>query len=214
MLSSGLPGFGLDEYRDLLVALRGRGYSLLPVSRMADAEAGAAYLRHDIDIHLWGVEEMARVEAACGARATYYVCLTQPYNPLSVDGRRVLAGLRGMGHEIGLHYDLETYPADPAERRAHLDWELAALGRAAGAPIRTLCMHQPYRGQPDPFRELEGLLHPHDPRLQEGLLYVSDSCRAWRDTSLLRCLGEAPPARLLLNTHPEVWLDGACADRM
>jgi len=214
MLDSGLPAFGLNDYAGLLGRLREHGYALQPVSAMPECTPGTAYLRHDVDIHLGLVEEMARAEADAGARATYYVCLTQPYNVFSHQGRATLAALREMGHEIGLHYDLETYPAGPDERRAHLGWELASLERAAGAPVTTLCMHQPARGEPDPFRELSGLLHPHDPRLQEGLMYVSESCRAWRDDALLRCFGPGRPERLLLNTHPESWLDGSIEDRL
>lgn len=43
-------------------------------------------------------------------------------------------------------------------------------------------------------------------------MYVSDSCRAWRDESLLQALSATPPARLLLNVHPELWLDGSERD--
>jgi hypothetical protein len=75
-------------------------------------------------------------------------------------------------------------------------------------------MHLPHKGQPDPFQQLDEYTHPHDPRYQEGLLYVSDSCRAWRDESLLTCFGSSPPRRLLLTSHPELWLDGTIADRM
>jgi ribosomal protein S18 acetylase RimI-like enzyme len=74
-------------------------------------------------------------------------------------------------------------------------------------------MHQPHATIGDPFRELEAYVHPHDPRQAERLLYVSDSCRAWRDESLLRCFSAAPPDRLLLLIHPELWLDGAIEDR-
>ncbi len=219
-----LPDFTLDAYGGLLDALAASGYTAAPVTAMADAAmAGAAadvaagptvYLRHDVDFSLARLPEMAAVEAARGVRATYYVALTQPYNPFSAAGRAVVRALAEAGHEIGLHYDLTAYPERPDARRGHLAWELDALARVAGAPVRTLCMHQPFLGTPDPFRSLGGLVHPHDPRLQAGVVYVSDSCRAWRDETLLTAFGPGRPPRLLLNTHPELWLGRPGTRRM
>ena len=202
-----LPDFTLGAYAGLLDALREAGYALAPVTALADAASGrTAFLRHDVDFSLARLPEMAALEAERGVRASYYVALTQPYNAFSSVGRAAVRALAEMGHEIGLHYDMTTYPASPDAWRDHLAWEVGALERLAGAPVRTLCMHQPFLGTPDPFRTLDGLVHPHDPRLQDGLVYVSDSCRAWRDETLLDALRPDGPDRLLLNTHPEVWL--------
>ena len=74
-------------------------------------------------------------------------------------------------------------------------------------------MHQPHTGQNDPYKMQDEFVHPHDPRYQKDLLYVSDSCRAWRDENLLYCYSSTPPMRLLLATHPELWLDGSVKDR-
>jgi hypothetical protein len=95
----------------------------------------------------------------------------------------------------------QFYPENAAILR-----ELVALGEIAGVMPRTICMHNPSLRGEDRFRAVDGYVHPHDPRHADGLRYVSDSCRAWRDEELLRCFGEDPPCRLLLNTHPEFWL--------
>lgn len=213
-MRTALPAFSVPAYARLLDDLSEAGYRTAPVSRMRDAGAGpVAYLRHDIDIHVPGVERVARVEAERGHRATFYVLLTQHYNPFYPPNAAVLREIVALGHEVGLHYDLTTYPEDPEAARARLDEEVERLAGLVGQPVTTVSMHQPWGGRPDPFRQLAGYVHPHDPRLAAGLLYVSDSCRAWRDESLLRCFGPDRPRRLLLLTHPEVWLDGAVGDR-
>jgi len=51
-------------------------------------------------------------------------------------------------------------------------------------PVRTVGTREPFK-LPDPFFALEEYLHPQDPRLQTGLFFISDSCRLWRDESLL-----------------------------
>ena len=119
-----------------------------------------------------------------------------------------------LGHEIGLHYDLETYPTDPSAAHEHLSWEVTVLSDLIEQPVKSICMHQPYKGTQDPFLQTDEYINPNDPRYQKNLLYVSDSCRAWRDEKLLTCFGPNPPHRLLLTIHPELWLDGSMGDRI
>jgi hypothetical protein len=202
-----LPGFTLSDYSVLVGDLLNNGYVSRAVEDMTDPHDGLSlYLRHDVDVHIAGIEQIGRIEAELGAVATYYVPLTLPFNPFYPKNAAVLRELVAMGHRLGLHYDLATYPEGDAAAREHLDREASALGELAGTTPRTICMHNPSLGGEDRFRAVDGYVHPHDPRHVDGLLYVSDSCRAWRDDELLRCLDEDPPPGLLLNTHPELWL--------
>jgi len=210
-----LPNFSLSDYLMLIENLRDAGYVFHNVSQMVVRSSDKiAYMCHDIDLHISLIDTMAKAEASHGVTATYYVLLTQHYNPLYPDNQRILRMIQDLGHEIGLHYDMETYPTDPEQARKQLDWEVSILSEVVGEPIRTIRMHWPRKGQLDPFVQIDEYVHSHDPRYQEGLLYVSDSCRAWRDESLLTCFGLNPPRRLLLNTHPELWLDGTIGDRI
>jgi hypothetical protein len=206
-----LPEFGIEAYEELLDGLSTAGYRFAPVGQLPRLGAErTVLLRHDVDLDPPSTLAMAELEAMRGIAATYYVPITvSHFNALDPVNGAAVRRLRELGHEIGLHYDLRTYPEEPAARRAHLDWELAILEGLVGAPVRTLCMHQPSLSPGDPFQSLQGLVHPHDPALQDGLLYVSDSARAWRDDALLRAFDEDPPTRLLLLVHPESWLDPA-----
>jgi hypothetical protein len=204
----GLPGFTLNEYGALVGDLLSNDYISRAVEEIAQVSHGdrVLFLRHDVDVHITGIDRIARVEAELGAVATYYVPLTLPFNPFYPENAAILRELVGMGHRLGLHYDLATYPEGDSPARERLDREVAALGEITGAMPRTICMHNPSLRGEDRFRTIDGYVHPHDPRHADGLLYVSDSCRTWRDEELLRCFGEDPPRRLLLNTHPEFWL--------
>jgi len=209
-----MPRFDLHDYEALLASFVSAGYDfgLIAKGSPSGACGRVTYLRHDVDLHLRGVETMAHLEARRGVRATYYVPLTLHFNVLYPENRRILREIRDDGHEIGLHYDLTTYPTDAEEARRHLDWEVGVLGAAAGCEIRTVCMHNPHTGHCDPFRDLGDRVNPDSAVFRRGCLYVSDSCRAWRDDSLLRCFGDDPPQRVLLNTHPELWLLGDIVD--
>jgi len=209
-----LPRFALSEYSALIGDLLRNGYVSRPVEDIAEPHDGhALYLRHDVDIHISGIDRVGHIEAELGAVATYYVPLTLPFNPAFPNNATVLRELVAMGHRIGLHYDLATYPEQESGARERLDREIATLGEIVGVVPRTISMHNPSVSGEDRFRSMDDYIHPHDPRHADGVLYVSDSCRAWRDEELLRCFGNEPPPRLLLNTHPELWLGTPDEDR-
>lgn len=213
-MSPSMPRFDVSEYVDLLRALRAALYSLSPVSQIrAEPTGRRAYVSHDLDISLGPAAMMAEAEARLGVTSTYYVLLTGHYNVLSPSSIGILKGLVELGHEIGLHYDLQTYPREYRAAWDRLRREVDLLASATGRPVETISMHQPHVGHSNTFLRGDEFINRHDPRFAEGLLYVSDSCRAWRDTSLLSCFGPRPPRRLLLLTHPELWLDGSIDDR-
>lgn len=207
-----LPGFSVPAYRAFLEAVQATGVATAPVEAMPDwdGQTRTLYLRHDVDLHIPGIERIAEVEGALGIAATYFVPLTLHFNPAYPPNREVLRGLLRGGHRIGLHYDLQTYPWDLDAAWAHLDREAEQLSAIVEAPVESICMHFPWGGRDDVFKTSERYVHPH---AFEDVVYVSDSCRAWRDETLLGILDPAGPARLLLNTHPELWLGEAGEER-
>lgn len=215
MIVPDLPNFDLTEYGCLLLALKARGYTLTTVSEMrVVADSPRVYLRHDVDLFPSAALAMARCEREAGCHSTYFLLLSALYNLRAPENRRILTEVVVLGHEIGLHYDASLYPDNREDARAQLADDVRTLERLCGQRIQTISMHEPHRGGGDPFRCCDNYINPHDPRWQTGLLYVSDSCRAWRDESLLQCFSDEPPSRVLLLTHPELWLDGSITDRM
>ena len=211
-----LPKFDLMYYESFIQNLANAGYKFKPVSKIKDINKkhNIVYIRHDIDLHILGIDKIAEIENFNGVSSTFYVLLTQHYNILQPENQHILRKIIKLGHEIGLHYDLETYPIRSIESKERLNWESEFLEKIIGARVRTISMHQPHREKADPFLTINEYVNPHDPRYQKDLLYVSDSCRAWRDETLLTCFGPNPPRRLLLSTHPELWLDGTIEDRI
>lgn len=210
-----LPDFTFPSYRALLSGLRVGGYELQTVGTLLqEVKCPVVYLRHDIDFFPGPALEMGRMEAALGGRATYYFLLSGPYNLFTVENRGVLRTLAQLGHEIGLHYDLQTYSTDPQLALRQLESEVAILSDLSGTSVSTISLHQPHLTAENPFRELDHYVQPHDTRDQRPLTYVSESCRAWRDETLLNCFSPARPERLLLLTHPELWLEGTIQNRL
>ncbi len=213
MTTTRLPEFSVAGYADLLHALNAAGYRFRPLEAMSEPLTSVAFLLHDVDIHIHGIERIGRLEADAGACATYCVALTQPYNPARSRNSAVLRELVELGHRIGLHYDLTTYPVGHDAGREHLFEEIRWLEDLVQSPVETISMHKPRDGLPDLFAAdpPPGLLNPRSARFAVG--YISDSCRAWRDDALLECLRTPEKANLLLNTHPELWLGSPADDR-
>jgi hypothetical protein len=201
-----LPNFTIAEYDVFLRALLQAGYALRPVTEMADRTKRSLFLRHDIDFSPELSLPMARADAAVGARSTFYVLLSALYNPRERNNLAAIREIGSLGHEVGLHYDLEEYPSDPAGARRQLERDCESLAEITRADVRTITMHQPSLGGDDLFRNNDSYIHPHDPRLFYDVLYSSDSCRAYRDESMLRCFDANPPDRVMWLTHAELWL--------
>lgn len=203
-----LPSFVLYSYSNLLLELARLNYSFCSAADVATCQPKTVFLRHDVDFSLELVLPMAEVEHRCGVTACYYVLLSGPYNPCSSASFNAMKQLRAMGHEIGLHYDLSLYPEEPELARRRLDAEVAFLQEISGGEVNSIVMHEPSRGHEDFFLNVPGYINPtHFQKTNPNLLYVSDSCRAWRDLSLLEFLdGRSAKSCLMLNTHPESWL--------
>lgn len=200
--------FGLADYDRLLDGFVSRGFSLAPASAMT-TEARTLFLRHDVDFSIELSLGLARHEARRGVRSTYFIMLSGPYNAAAGVERRAMVELRNLGHDIGLHYDLSLYPEDAPEAAVELDAEVARLASLSAGPVRSVCMHNPHAMGGDLFRTHDRYLHPHAPRFQD-VVYVSDSCRQFLPTFLQRA--ELATGPVLMNTHPESWLDGTVVD--
>lgn len=209
-----LPDFSIDDYRTLLAALRHAGYSFDTVSNMdVWDESRTCYLRHDIDFHLVGADMMAEADTQAGLRSTFFILIAGYYNVFARENADIVRRIADAGHEIGLHYDLRTYPKEPGAAEDLLDFQASCLEHVTGMPVKSIVMHEPSAGHGDYFCESTRYVHPHAQRFRD-VAYISDSCRAWRDDRLLTSLAPSGPQRLLLNLHPELWLDVTVEDRI
>ena len=210
-----LPSFDINDYRELLIDFIKDGRHFYPISSMGSMPDGKCiFLRHDVDLFLDGWLAMPQCENELGISATYYICLTQHYNIFHNENRSFLRQLIEMGHDIGLHYDVTTYPDDETKMSKHLEFEIGVLSAIVGKPIKTIVMHQPFKGNIDPFQSHEDYVNPNNPVYRNNLRYISDSCRAWRDEKLIECFGVNQPRLLMINLHPELWLEGRINNRI
>jgi peptidoglycan/xylan/chitin deacetylase (PgdA/CDA1 family) len=196
------PEFNLDVYGQMFVSLRAH-YAFKPVKTIAAPAENVCYLRHDIDLHIEGIDRIAEIDASLGIPSTFFVLLSAKYNVLNCDNITILKRAVELGHDIGIHYDLRAYPADVYDAFTHLQYEIQLLQRVLETRVTCMTMHEPSAGHEDVFRELGYLVNPH----HFDVRYISDSCKRWRDDRIVDAMEGRGPSRLHLNIHPELWLD-------
>jgi hypothetical protein len=92
-----------NEYRALLATARERGYEIASLEEavlegMFEADQPVLVLRHDVDQHPRSALTMAAIEEEVGVRSTWYFRWRTASLP-------VIAHLREVGFEVGLHYE-------------------------------------------------------------------------------------------------------------
>jgi hypothetical protein len=167
-------------------------------------------LRHDVDYSPASALRLARLEAERGYRATYFLLLSSPcYSLLTPEAAALAPQLVDLGHEVGLHYDVGVLKGLSRERWDDLLLAQALLlARLAGAPVHSIAMHQPGLNGEDPFRARTGFLNAYDDAFFKEMPYLSDSCRAWRDSAWEILSGGPVPPRFQAVFHPINWGPG------
>jgi hypothetical protein len=166
-------------------------------------------LRHDVDYLPDAALALAREEASRGVRATYFLLLNGfYYNLLDPRFATVASQLVALGHEVGLHYDVNFLRRFPDREWPRLmEMQANVLATLSGHPVTSIAMHQPGLYGEDPLRHRADLpfLNAYDDRFFRAMTYLSDSCRAWRDATWDLLSGGPLPAQLQLVLHPLNW---------
>jgi hypothetical protein len=176
--------------------------------RGQEVEGPFCVLRHDVDYSPRAALRLAEQEAGRGVRATYFLLVgTVYYNLMAPEHAHVAKTLAEQGHEVGLHYDVNSFAPFPRDQWPRLlRAQATLLGEMAGQEVTSIAMHQPALNGVDPFRDLDlGFLNAYDDRFTRDMAYVSDSCRAWRDDAWEMIRSGVFPPRLQLALHPINW---------
>jgi len=164
-------------------------------------------LRHDVDYSTRAALIMAEQESLHGIHATYFLLPNGVYyNLLDPTHAEVPRRLVELGHEVGLHYDVGLLSQFARERWEELMLvQISLLQTLSGSKVESIAMHQPGLNGVDPLRGMPGFLNAYDDRFVREMTYISDSCRAWRDSSWRLLESGEFPSRFQLALHPINW---------
>lgn len=200
--------FTYDAYVEFLGFLR-RKYKIIPFCAVGNTEPPFLILRHDADASLDGALRMARIENKLGIQSTYLVLFSHRlYNLLEKNSATTLRKISKLGHEIGLHYDVQAYESFGQDLKKTLQMETKMLEHLLGSRVFSIACHNvSLMSGEDPFRNSTEYINVYDAMFCEN--YVSDSCRAWVLRDLSRLLNfEHDKVQLLI--HPFLWTEDVC----
>ena len=199
--------FNAHSYKELLKRFLDAGYTIAPATKALSAPAPALFLRHDVDFSLIRAVAMAEAESDLGVSATYYIMLANDYyNAISTPGRRLVRRLVELGHEVGLHWDSETYPDTRAAAVHQFRSEIDVLQSVAGVPIRTASQHRPASSE---FLNFDDQIEveAYSASIKQRFAYVSDSAMRWREKTPLDYLAAGRDVQF--TAHPLWWFTAA-----
>jgi hypothetical protein len=166
--------------------------------------------RHDVDFSVHRAVALARIEAEEGARATYLLAVTSPfYNVLEPAILSRIREISGLGHSLGLHFDLGAHSeaGSPDALTAKLVFERRLLSEMVARPIEVVSFHNPGATGAEALDadELAGMTNAYGSRIRARYAYVSDSNGYWRHERLADVIESGQHERLHVLTHPEWW---------
>jgi hypothetical protein len=195
-----LSKFNLKTYLKFIKYLN-QIYRIVPFCQIPAEDIPYLVLRHDIDISPIAALTMAKAEHDLGIKATYFVLLSsEHYNSFDGKNTAIIRQISKLGHEIGLHYDIEKYKVYNKSYILALRAEVQALENIVGKPVRCISSHAPKN--PYAFNEQKEFISADDPELRD--IYVHDSQGIWTIKSLLYLLNTSPQ-RVQLLIHPIIW---------
>jgi len=205
-------GFSYGHYRQALEAARSNYAFAVFDDPPADGRP-FILLRHDVDFSLDAALRMARIESELGVHSTYLVLLHAHYNVLGPPGFAQLREIVGLGHRLGLHYDLAFYARNGLSASETIRRESAVLEDRFGTPVSLVAEHNPGRVPRPADLDFGPLLDAYSPDFTREIEYLSDSCQSWRQGCFCGFLDPSRHQRLQVLVHPLWWSeDGRSAD--
>jgi hypothetical protein len=158
-------------------------------------------LRHDIDLDIQAAYRLALLEREENICSTFFVLMScHTYNPLSLENRKMLREMSGMGFEIALHFDPLIYTDFSLEYlQQKVDWEANLLSEIIETSVRSISLHNPSVHEMYPiFAEYN---NAYDSRIFSSERYLSDSRMLFKhDVYEFVKKSSSQPIQLLL--HP------------
>ena len=197
------------NYRRLLV-LAAERYAFCDYGQEVRDRRSVAW-RHDVDYSPHRALALARLENTQGLHCIYHVLVTgRYYSVFEPEIAEIFGAIAGLGHSLGLHFDLDVLgeqaavDADAVLRRIALEKEI--LEAVTGEQLRSMSFHN-YGLNQGRLLEQEtifGMTNIAATSVRSRYKYVSDSNGIWRFDRLEDVLGQ-DHHRLHVLTHPEWW---------
>lgn len=191
------------NYSEFLRHFLESGYTLVPF-RDAETVSGRpfAVIRHDVDFDCELALRAAQIEHELGVRATYFFLISsESYNVASAKNREYINAIRGLGHEISIHFDPVVYE----DFVKGFDCERAFFEHLFDVPVEIISIHRPTPFFLEYDQPISGVEHTYQSKYVEQLKYFSDSTGVWRFGHPANSPEFAERRNLHILIHPIWW---------
>lgn len=195
--------FTLNDYKELLSYFK-KTHRFMTFSEYFNhpEEKKTILLRHDIDISLEKANEMATIESLNSVKATYFILFSSPfYNVFDKESIDILKNIKTLGHEIGLHYDVDLIQQVKGDTYSFLQAQAILLNEIIGDEVFSIAMHNPSISGDDIFTNTK-FINAYDDIFIKDMAYYSDSCGAWRNNFIKCFQNNTFPQKIQLAIHP------------
>lgn len=179
-------------------------------SEMDDTRPSVCW-RHDVDYSPHRALAFARIEHEQGLRCVYHLLVSSRYyNLLEPEVSDICRRIAALGHEIGLHFDIDVLKEDSFGREAFLArirFEKEVLSGALGVEPISLSFHNHslHAEQILQMSVVAGMRNLAWGGFFDEMKYVSDSNGIWRHDRLNEVLEAPAYPKLHVLTHPIWW---------
>jgi hypothetical protein len=196
--------FTYSAYEEMLSLLKQQHYDICNYENYQRCTR-CVILRHDVDFSLEAALRFAELEYRNGVQSTYFILLSSFfYNPFYKKANDIIKEIRGMGHEVGLHFDEARYPISNEEELAHyVEKEISIMSQGLDMEIKTVTMHRPSKWVLEKNVQFDTVINSYGQEFFYNFKYLSDSRMHWRE-DVHQVIQSEAYERLHILTHP-IW---------
>lgn len=193
----------IQKYKEILESVAEGGTNFVaPIHLLSEPEAKITQpiLRHDVDFSLYGLKELAELDAKFGHQSIFLFRPDSPnYNLLGTEAFSLINHIYGTGHEVGLHIDSRS-------RWATVD-SINLIKSSIQVPLKFISWHRPVEEDFNTPVVLFDLINLYSKELFNKNKYLSDSAGEWTEEKFAK-LKEFSSKRIFyqLLLHGEWWV--------
>lgn len=164
-------------------------------------------LRHDLDTSVHRALALAKIEAGLGISATYFLfSRSLYYNLLHPAVKSLVHQIIGLGHKIGLHFDV-SMDYLPSQFLSLLEHEKALLVSEFQQEVEAVSFHLAGNFESRLPKEplVCGMVNAYSDEIRRNYKYISDSNGLWRFDRWDEVIAPDRFPRLHILVHPEWW---------
>ena len=200
--------FTRKNYEELLVLAKNR-FNFINFHSDFDKSECQIILRHDVDFSPYDALKIAELEAKHKIHSTFFFQITSIYySILEVEIKNIIRLISNLGHEIGLHFDLNVYNTESFSRiRDKFEFEKNILSEISNSQIKIFSLHNPTTIENIKFDKIKyfNCLNASSPKILEKFKYCSDSNGYWRFESFEELLKDNAIKKIYVLIHPVWW---------